>query len=122
MWSLWKSCTFRVSNKNHEKKQLKSCEVWHPRKPVPVIVTMKTCDSLILFLGCSQGPVAAALIATAIKEGTWVVLQNCHLAVSWMSALEKLCEEFSPDNVNPEFRLWLTSYPSNKVCLGLLNP
>ena len=62
-------------------------------------------------LGQGQGPKAEKLVREGAQKGSWVLLQNCHLAKSWMKDLEKLVEEMDENN-HKDFRLWLTSMPT----------
>ncbi|KAM9362199.1 LOW QUALITY PROTEIN: dynein axonemal heavy chain 1 [Symphorus nematophorus] len=71
-------------------------------------------------LGQGQGPWAETLMHTAMERGQWVFFQNCHLAPSWMPSLERLIENIEPEKVHRDFRLWLTSLPSNKFPVSIL--
>ncbi|KAH9121803.1 hypothetical protein LEN26_010526 [Aphanomyces euteiches] len=74
----------------------------------------------IISLGQGQGPIAEALMKTARETGDWVCLQNCHLAVSWLGKLEQILEKSKELDIHPQFRLWLTSMPSSKFPVPIL--
>ena len=65
-------------------------------------------------LGQGQGPVAEKMISSAMKNGDWVFLQNCHLAASWMLRMESVVKSFlAPDaTIHDDFRLYLSSMPN----------
>lgn len=65
-------------------------------------------------LGQGQGKKASDLIQRGIQSGDWILLQNCHLSISWLPTLEQICEGLeSESNIHPSFRLWLTSMPTD---------
>ena len=76
----------------------------------------------LISLGQGQGPRAKLMVETATQNGDWVLLQNCHLAKSWMPELEKIVDGFSSEGKgessmsrgpHPDFRLFLTSMPAD---------
>eukprot|EP00746_Dinoflagellata_sp_MGD_P126903 gnl/MRDRNA2_/MRDRNA2_61620_c0_seq1.p1 gnl/MRDRNA2_/MRDRNA2_61620_c0~~gnl/MRDRNA2_/MRDRNA2_61620_c0_seq1.p1 ORF type:complete len:1770 (+),score=338.45 gnl/MRDRNA2_/MRDRNA2_61620_c0_seq1:296-5311(+) len=65
-------------------------------------------------LGQGQGPKATRMIEDSLKQGHWVLLQNCHLAKSWLPDLERIVNRIMENQelvVHESFRLFLTSSP-----------
>lgn len=61
------------------------------------------------------------MIEESIRLGYWVVLQNCHVAESWMGDLERLCMDPSLEaTAHKNYRLWITSYPSKIFPVAIL--
>jgi dynein heavy chain len=96
-------------------------------------------------LGQGQKPIAMRAIDEAKMNGDWVVLQNCHLAKSFMPDLENIIEKFpeaelieansnnetlaqpgvlkstfDKNLIHPEFRLYLTSSPCDFFPITIL--
>jgi len=69
-------------------------------------------------LGQGMGPKAQELIETGSTRGLWVMLQNCHLLPKWLKTLEKILEKLTKPH--PDFRLWLTTEPTDRFPLGVL--
>eukprot|EP01033_Poteriospumella_lacustris_P008676 gene8676-6241_t len=85
----------------------------------------KFCDEMgmtsrfkFVALGQGQGPIAEQLLEVGYKRGNWVLLQNCHLLASWLKTLEKMLNEMR--DPHKDFRLWLTTEPTDKFPLGIL--
>jgi dynein heavy chain len=85
----------------------------------------KFCDSMgmtskfkFVALGQGQGPIAEQLLDAGYKRGHWVLLQNCHLLASWLKTLERILN--SMKEPHKDFRLWLTTDPTDRFPLGIL--
>jgi dynein heavy chain len=60
-------------------------------------------------LGRGQEKRALEALQEMRTKGGWVLLENCHLAKSFMGKLEEIVENFDTDWPDKDFRLWLTS-------------
>jgi dynein heavy chain len=59
-------------------------------------------------LGAGQEQAAAKAFTACVASGSWLLLQNCHLAVKYMSTL---AEALTRTECHADFRLLLTSEP-----------
>jgi len=71
-------------------------------------------------LGQGQDIVAMNKLEIGHKEGHWVMLQNIHLMPRFLIELEKKLDTYAMEGSHPNFRLYLSSDPSNEIPIGLL--
>ena len=83
---------------------------WKKKVPTPAVIS----------LGEGQEPVAFKAISAGVVNGTWVLLQNCKLGLGLMNVLEVLINKLR-DNMDPNFRLFMTALPHIEFPLGLLH-
>ena len=69
-------------------------------------------------LGQGQAPVASQNLEQGCARGYWVVLQNCHLMLSWLKHLEKILDSVKVPHA--DFRLFLTTDPTDRFPIGIL--
>ncbi len=72
-------------------------------------------------MGQGQDTIAEEILDRANKLGHWVVLANVHLMPKWLPRLEKLLDRFKETGSHEDFRLFLSSDPSDKIPIGILS-
>jgi dynein heavy chain 1, cytosolic len=69
-------------------------------------------------MGSQEGfTLADQAIATASRQGSWVLLKNVHLAPSWLGQLEKKLQTLNPHR---NFRLFLTMEANPSIPVNIL--
>ncbi|CAD8087288.1 unnamed protein product [Paramecium sonneborni] len=74
-----------------------------------------------LSLGQGQNQIAEMSIKKAIEENSWIIIQNLHLAKSFMKLIEQIYEnELQKVQNDSKFRLFLTTNPIDQFSIQLL--
>lgn len=92
----------------------------------PVASFMKLCAESdmssrfdTISLGQGQGKKAEVKLEHGRTKGWWILLQNCHLCVSFLPRLEAIVEQLVETN-HPDYRIWMTSMPTPAFPVSIL--
>ncbi|CAG9316033.1 unnamed protein product [Blepharisma stoltei] len=69
-------------------------------------------------MGEGQDVIALEAMKASFFNGSWVILYNCHLGLEFMARMETLLGK--GEEIDPDFRLWLTCEPRANFPIGLL--
>jgi dynein heavy chain, axonemal len=90
-----------------------------PTKLIEDLAKKKKIKVLGVSMGQGQEIIARKYMATASQEGQWVLLQNTHLGLNYLTEVEMFLTK-EGDNIHEDFRLWITAEPHPAFPIGLL--
>mmetsp|Transcript_5388 Transcript_5388/g.12712 ORF Transcript_5388/g.12712 Transcript_5388/m.12712 type:complete len:4322 (-) Transcript_5388:507-13472(-) len=89
-----------------------------PTKLIEDLAKKKKIKTMGVSMGQGQEVIARKYMATASLEGQWVLLQNTHLGLAYLSEVESFLVK--EENIHEDFRLWITAEPHPQFPIGLL--
>jgi dynein heavy chain, axonemal len=89
-----------------------------PSDVIYALAKKKKKDLKSVSMGQGQEVIARRLIDTGVTTGGWVMLNNTHLGLKFLSEVETTL--LKREEIDPEFRLWITSETHPKFPIGLL--
>jgi dynein heavy chain len=93
-----------------------------PTDSIDTLARRKRKDLEAISMGEGQDVVALRAINAATANGSWVLLQNCHLGLDFIDSLEDVLLRLKggDSGCSPDFRLFITTEPHHKFSIGLL--
>eukprot|EP00879_Flechtneria_rotunda_P016890 GHRR01017680.1.p2 GENE.GHRR01017680.1~~GHRR01017680.1.p2 ORF type:complete len:364 (+),score=128.91 GHRR01017680.1:649-1740(+) len=89
-----------------------------PTKLIEDLAKKKKIKTLGVSMGQGQEVIARKYMATATVEGQWVLLQNTHLGLGYLTEVEQFLSK--AEDLHEDFRLWVTAEPHPQFPIGLL--
>jgi hypothetical protein len=77
-------------------------------------------EVLSVSMGQGQEVVARRFCDQGVATGCWALLQNCHLGIKFLVELEQRLAAKDAEEIDPDFRVWITSEPHPSFPIGLL--
>jgi hypothetical protein len=90
-----------------------------PTKAIEELAKRRKIRCLGVSMGQGQEVVARRHVAAAAAEGHWVLLQNTHLGLRYLSEVEQFLS--TAEGLHEGFRLWITAEPHPAFPIGLLH-
>eukprot|EP00961_Rhodomonas_salina_P116167 1563835-Rhodomonas_salina.1 len=91
--------------------------------PTDIILQLakkKKKEVLSVSMGQGQEVVARKFVDQGVATGCWALLQNCHLGIKFLNELEQRLANKDLEEIDTEFRVWITSEPQGEFPIGLL--
>ncbi|DBA69380.1 TPA: Dynein gamma chain, flagellar outer arm [Trebouxia sp. C0005] len=89
-----------------------------PTKLIEDLAKKKKIKTLGVSMGQGQEIIARKYMASATVEGQWVLLQNTHLGLGYLTEVEQYL--MKAEDIHEDFRLWITAEPHPNFPIGLL--